>query len=1066
MKHGKTLALVAVVLLVLLLGWLILYRPETPPSGNQQTQGEESEGPWIELSLMPDFALQGVWVYGSMSGAQEPPLPLAGDKPFVQSHNKDNWRYFFGWWKGSRMTNRGDGAYELRLPELELRPADRYRMRVVSGVVLTGTVLLPADPAFTAYAPPVLGRPPYELQTYGEYGRIDLAPLTLEVSRSMTLTVSFYPFKQEVDLTLTPLLVETVLTDTASATGRRTRRRFSGVLDLEGDQIPYVQAGLMGRGQIRLEARTVKGDEERSAVALLTAFRNEGMRVAGVHTDQWQRGLSRLLQRSLDFPSFPTLRRVGVLSRHKPSFLEVTTRGEISATILEEASGLVLQAPFQLHVWRPKPFPGDEHWEEQMPPPLPRVYTDTNTVIGEQQLRLQLGRILLGPEDVLRVTVEDAAWGKVNPEPDEMTEHWRQVAGSPQRHGFTFVYHGPRSFWLDVRYRPAPSLFARQSVALARGQSRTWEFSWSTFAREQGNNLKDGVAAWVRWAGLPYGSGIGTVVLVLCVLAPLLVLWVLYQRSIPGQQLPHWLSKWRRKSSGELEAGTDADPASRAAPAATRRKRVIHIVLRSVLLLYVLAILLASVYSDAWQIVADPFQPHIISDDKWIQLPEPTAVLLVSAAWLLLRLDTLLFRRGWVLVGISALSLLLEISLDCLYPWELLNGIRFSTVTGMLSGATSVALLPLVLVLFWRGWWADKELGGKPRLRHQDLHALAFAALGAATFEVLDASLMALAALFVLWLLLSLLLDRARPLRFKGEGRVQAPVPPRAADEQDSKTQIPSQDKGSLSAWVRVRTLVATVDVVAAVLGLWEKVMGQHLHLERPRGASGEQKEEATSQESPGPESLSQKMNRVVHPLFAGGILVVAIILSRDPFLQAQLVPFGRSPLPWLDWLQRLLDPMARVATTLVPCLAMVLLTVLSDSAMEHWLAARAAKVSETVGIYLKGIGLALLLFLVFVLGIGGLTLFVGAFGLKLTDRFVYYVTVPLLTSIWLDLWPAEGGWDLTKWRDAFKGNVETANRWLRVILALLSILAPWLISSAATEQVDEVIKILQTLQF
>jgi hypothetical protein len=78
----------------------------------------------------------------------------------------------------------------------------------------------------------------------------------------------------------------------------------------------------------------------------------------------------------------------------------------------------------------------------------------------------------------------------------------------------------------------------------------------------------------------------------------------------------------------------------------------------------------------------------------------------------------------------------------------------------------------------------------------------------------------------------------------------------------------------------------------------------------------------------------------------------------------------------------------------------------------------------------------------------------------------VYYVTVPLLTGIWLD-WKSEKGegtWE--DFKKTLENNLVAARKWISTILVLLSILAPRFISPITAEQVDNIINTLQTLRF
>jgi hypothetical protein len=372
------------------------------------------------------------------------------------------------------------------------------------------------------------------------------------------------------------------------------------------------------------------------------------------------------------------------------------------------------------------------------------------------------------------------------------------------------------------------------------------------------------------------------------------------------------------------------------------------------------------------------------------------------------------------------------------YTSDVQNALAYSSATGMLSGATSVAML--IITLVWVGvlfWWSRT---GNPRFRlqHRDLHSFAFFGLAAAVFEVTDASLFALLVLYLAWLAFSLILNEAKPLELKfrnkqSESNAQDPPQSPTSGKADAKASNPASEKPSNeSSETPSQSDQKTQDTADTVPA-----------------------DKASSKDKWTVETLTDKLKHFLKPVPIGAILAAAIFLSRDPLLRTQLASFARPVSPQNAWLV-LLDPLARLATTLVPCLAIVLLTVLLDTSIEHWLQRKGS-----LDTYLKATSLALVLFSIFALGIGGLNLFAGTLGLKLSDRIVYYVTVPLLTSFWLDWKPSgDEGWK-GFWNNLSKGLVN-----VKTWLALLSILASRLISPVTSTQVNEIIQTLQTLQF
>jgi len=417
----------------------------------------------------------------------------------------------------------------------------------------------------------------------------------------------------------------------------------------------------------------------------------------------------------------------------------------------------------------------------------------------------------------------------------------------------------------------------------------------------------------------------------------------------------------------------------------------------------------------------------------------PFAIALVCGALLLLR-----FWKALLLFEVGVIGIAVDMWLAGQYTSDVQNALAYSSATGMLSGATSVAML--IITLVWVGvlfWWSRT---GNPRFRlqHRDLHAFAFFGLAAAVFEVTDASLFALLVLYLAWLVFSLFLDKARYSE-----------PPKPSENNETKSSMqtppnPSTPDGEKQTETEAGAQAPTQNSSPG-------------NSKQAEAKSSEGKSNAqTSPDNGGEpstllERIDKKLCRVRSPIFVLAILIVATVLAGDPLLRTQLASFTRSAPLEHAWFMWVLDPLARLATTLVPCLAMVLLVVLLDATIERL----RGETSGTQDTFLKVL-VSVPLFLIFLLGIGGLDLFTGAFGLKLSDRIVYYVTVPLLTSIWLDL-------KVEKLEDLFtnlKTYLKEAKGQIKLITTLLSILVPWLASGPATELADTVTKMLDKLQF
>jgi hypothetical protein len=450
----------------------------------------------------------------------------------------------------------------------------------------------------------------------------------------------------------------------------------------------------------------------------------------------------------------------------------------------------------------------------------------------------------------------------------------------------------------------------------------------------------------------------------------------------------------------------------------------------------------------------------------------PFATLMVFGAF------SLLMRfKGWrwYLKGIALLAVLINIWLNAQYVDSIRNALAFSSATGMLSGATSIAMLIVTVAFvgafFWRGLRErsdektppqpdDKKTSSHsddektpPQLEYDDLHAFAFAALASATFEVTDASLWAMGLLFLAWCALSIFIDFARPLDPVRTKEANPPDGSEGSKEPSEKSfEHPSGEKQSI-----LRTIIEELCALSKHPKPSEKDNQQTSDTnepgDRPQGNKTAQPKE--------PDSLKEKLERLIDPLPIGAILVIAIYLSQDPLLRSQLASFAGSVPLKRGWIV-LFDPLALLATTLTPCLAIVLLTALLDTSLEHWRYRKTGIKSHPIDTYLKAIPLFLVLFFVFVLGIGGLVLFTGAFELRLGDRIVYYLTVPLLTSIWLD-WESQDG--DKKMQNLFDKLAKNKN-WLSLSLALLSILLPRLIAPVSSDQVDQVIQSLESLRF
>ena len=764
MRHAKVLVATALGLSVLLLSLLVLdqARANTPQQQLDSPLGSPAairRAYKLELWLMPDFERGGVWAAGEFHGAR-PPLPLKDE--FSWSYHPGRSIYFLGWWEGSRIepiSHTVEGIYALHLPGFDLsspdlRPTESVipvvRIRVVSGIVLSDTVLprpgAPISPttpttaltgtvgltlAFTPTAtlaptptaaltasytftglemspatgqfvvsPTITLTADYTLsersafratktvtwttlsmltgtlRTYGDHTRIDLEGFK-SITRPITLTVPFYPFEKAIDLTLTPLLVETVMTHTASATGGSVYRKLAGTDSYEYEeqrQLQYAQGGLLGQGKVRLYARVGASETQYSAIDLVTALRRYRREKTHLGAGLWRGGLGCLLERTLDFPSFSTPGRMGVLNRHQGTVVEIVT-GEMSTTFRSDAPGFEFEAPFQFRVWQLK------KWREaaSLDPPLPPLYdfVDSSLVMGRSgALEMRLGKIILGPRDVLTITVEDVGWSYFEPEPDVLDDHWRQGDNGPERIGFTAVYRGPRSFALRIGYEPHPGLFARQSMAMLRGYARIWEYPLDQLVKR-------------RWKS---------------VVGILAVLWILYQCTT---------AEWCKSFLN-------------------RRHRTVQTLLRAALMSLYLVVLLAFTNTRAWgwliQTLREPVTRYakdavtavlrlfagtplwgtltgvlsrLFVETDWSDMPTPFAVLLIGGAWLLLRWDTLRFRRGWRLLVISAAGLVLDVLFSSLYSDSILNGVKYGSVSGIISSATSLALLLLSAAMFW-----------------------------------------------------------------------------------------------------------------------------------------------------------------------------------------------------------------------------------------------------------------------------------------------------------------------------------------------------------------------------
>jgi hypothetical protein len=1045
----KALAAGTIALSVLLFGLHVLAASREEPAASStsgptsalQPDGAGGTAPvTIEVWLMPDFESGQVWVNGSAPGPDLPPLPLAAAGLVSRTWPRENVSHFFGLWEGGHVSSAGPemtGAYELCLPGLDLPPEVVLNVRLVSGIVLTDTLLpqasSPVDfaPAATgtlaitldftpteaaraltatyaltgletspaggrfavsptveltasyvvAEASPVTAAqgvaapppPPFShtLNAYGEYGLLSLRCLT----RPITLTVPFYPIEKAIDLTLTPLLVETVMTHTASATGGRVGRKFLGVKyrDLRYRKaILYARAGILGRGRVRLQMRAVEDDAERSAVGLYFTFRERREPQEQAGTGYWQGSVSRLLERHLDFPSFPDMveeeHQIGELNLHKGSVVQILAGDLATLTIQSDAPSLTIETDFELHVWQVKGWTG----RTPVTPTLGNeAHADASLMSrAGDELQMRLGQIVLGPNDVLAITVKDVAWTSIDPPPDELTNHVEEGSG------FTAVYRGPRSFGFDVRYVPEPAMYARQYVARLRGRARIAEHWLTGKVLEQQLAIEGGLVIQIVTA-----LGMALVV----------ALWIAYQVTFPRRE------PFRRR-------GQSTPPGAWKARA--------HPWLRAALVFSFLALLLLAYHAGSWQRTLNALHGRLGVED-WEGTRMPLAALMAGGALvLLLRCDreTAFHWPGWwPLWGAAALGVALDAWLSSAYAGSIQNALNYSSASGMLSGATSMAVLAVTvtfaMVLFLLGRRREPAT-----LRHEDLHAFGLAALAVATFEVTDASLFAVGLLFVAWLVLSLLVDRYEPLQ---AGRAaEAAGGPANQDDVEQEKDTPAEREGK----------------------------------QRPAG-------------EPGASPLGAKLERLLDPLAIGAVLVTAVYLSRDPLLRARLALFAPSATLRRGWIV-LLDPLARLATTLAPCLAIVLLTALLDVVLERWRERTGSRTLASLDTYLKAVPLAVVLLSIFMLGIGGLVIFTGALELGLSDRTVYYLAIPLLTSVWLD-WDTE---DRT-WKGLAE-NLRKNKTWLSIILALLSILAPQIISAVAPGQVDEVTKALESLRF
>lgn len=1116
MRLYKLLATTTVALLALILSLFILNQahtdfptPDKRPA--QMMRPPEEVSSRLDLWLMPDYDNDRVWVYGEYDGTEHPTLPLKNDGMSPWSWPQEKPEYFFGWWEGSQVISISQhltGAYQLVLPGLDLRQQDMLRLKLASGVILTDTLLsqpvsqaaavtgtlditldftptqllstlsdaaitgtyhltgletVPATGDFVVsssirltalYTLP--GSSPDEMLmtasqevstslpfTYqpgscGEYTWVKLS----EFARPVTLTVPFYPFEKAISLTLTPLLVETVMDPRASSTGGRVHRKLRGA-----DEIRYSQAGMLGHGQVRLRVRGIAGDPERSAASLLVDYGDRRILQEQVGFNYWRDGLSRLLERHLDFPSFPDGNKsgytVGELNSHKHTIVEILTR-DWSYTLQDDPDCLTIEFPFTLQVWRVK----DREVQGSYTPVKPSLgryeYQDISSAIEDEELRIRLGQIVLGPQDVLTLTIKDVVWTDLEPPPDN-AYILRGGDGSREQVGFSAIYHGPKTFLLAVVYKPQPTLLGRQSVSTVRGYSRMLEVWLADLAREW-EISKD--------ADTP----IFPVMIIMSVLV--VVLWGFYRRPV---------------SSLKEDAASD-----KKSPPDWKK-----IGLRLLMMLFFLILLLQLQHAGLWRKSGET-----LSDLFHLNLPEapmPFATLMVFGAFFLL----MRFKGWrWHLKGIALLAVLIDIWLNTQYADSIRNALAFGSATGLLSGATSMAMLfvtfAFVGAFFWLGLREQSDESTSPQpddgstssktdeektprqLEHDDLHAFAFASVASATFEVTDASLLSIGLLFLAWCALSIFIDFARPL-----DRVPTKVSGAQDGSEDSEEQSgsnsgpPPGEKQS-----RLRSIIERIVEKLRVLFSHPKPPAEDNQQTSDTDKPGDQPQGDKTAQAEGPPSLKEKLERLIDPLPIGAALVIAIYLSQDPLLHSQLASFAGNVLLKRGWtvfadplallVTTLADPLALLATTLTPCLAIVLLVVVLDTGLEHWRYRETGIKPKAIDMYFKAVPLFLVLFSVFVLGIGGLALFTGAFELRLADRIVYYLTVPLLTSIWLD-WESQDG---DKTLENLFAKLAENKRWLSLSIALLSILLPRLFAPVSPDQVDQVIQSLESLRF
>ena len=822
----------------------------------QAQVSEEKIGRAIVLTLAPDYAQGTVYFVGMvLPRAQDPTQPVPDLELDDQPLTVENMRsmrtlyYALGQVQGGSVITK-EGKYHLRLPRFTLTPSDQLVLLLpFTNVILASEAHNCSNNLQTLSSGMDDLNMPYplrELQSNGE----PLSGVLLCTGVVPELDLILTPMRTQTELSFTPLVGEAL-------SGKKNSMSLAGRLIISGIE-SYAKFNALAQTQLSFLEPAPLDDFLRFHLDYPYRHRTGAP------------GNKLLLMKSI-----------------KPTSLYLITTNTNGEFDVQKGGQITVD-------FRGRPIIRQGTACDEQPCP-PNKYHDCHydrgptirAIVGHQhEYVFQHGLIMLGPEDVLTVTMPYVTITDVQPEPDEAVYGPRGLE--------RLVYRGPKSMMLKLSYTPQSALVQHQALITLRALVASLELGLS----ESFNRVP-----WLVWG-----------------LAVLLALGSLAFRR-PSYKWVRFALWW---ASG-------------------------------LVLVYGLN------NSFAWLLMG-PVLYAISTSLSWQRLARAAGM--IALIWLAYALDRLILAPYDSLPDFISPQMKEQIA-DRFAIFSSLH-------TDSLSPLTPLILAILLSLLLWLAYrWQKGDTFYQPA----DWPAMAFMLLIFATYDVRDRSILTIALIGFYGLILLFLLARAtRPLPLVASQ-------PAEGQRIDDALPVPKP-----SLWNRSSKLPRTI-----LLWLLRRLVGP---AQQPPPCSNDTVSQPTSPPLKKPLSpeaaLSSHLHLIRrHPklILTGAALVIFVMqIQAHPNFVKDLAfsifwPWGGLLAPFFVFLS--------IALSFVSLALLFLL-------LYPLLPFQAG--------YLKASCFAVAVFLIFLLGIGTNRIFLSAPISIFMGRFIYYLSIPLLITFYLEV--------------------------------------------------------------